>query len=329
MLPLSQTDLLADHLRCGTRVVAVGRQHLQEHEPADDEQPGDDGFCVRVQQADGQYANELADIVIDCTGVYGNPEWCGAGGSPARGELQLHDRIEYGVPDILGAARSTYEGRRTLVVGDGLAAAAAVVALVDLAQLAAETQVTWLIHRLLDSADDSPISEARHGQLPERQRLAHVANQHAQVGTSCLDFRPGTCMASIEYDDPHDKFVVQFDNRETPERFDRVIANVGYRPDHSLYEELRVIESPATGNPLTTRGSLVNQAPADEAESAVSRGERLLTTEPNFYILGAKSYGRDARFLMADGLQQIRDLFGVIGGRPELDLYATAERLAQ
>ncbi|MHB8969072.1 MAG: NAD(P)-binding domain-containing protein [Pirellulaceae bacterium] len=326
--PLSQTDLLADHLRCGTRVVTVGRQPLQEHEPADDEPPDDNGFCVRVQQADGQHANELADIVIDCTGVYANPEWCGAGGNPARGELQLRDRIEYGVPDILGAARSTYQGRRTLVVGDGLAAAAAIVALVDLTQLAAETHVTWLTHRPLDSADDSPISTARYGQLPERQRLAHAANQHAQIGSLGLDFRPGTCLASIEYDDLHDKYVVQFDNRETPERFDRVIANVGYRPDHSLYEQLRVIESPATENPLATRGRRESQAPASAAETAVSRGDRLLTTEPNFYILGAKSYGRDASFLMADGLQQIRDLFGVIGGRPELDLYATAARLA-
>ena len=32
---------------------------------------------------------------------------------------------------------------------------------------------------------------------------------------------------------------------------------------------------------------------------------------------------------MTDGFRQIRDLFGIIGGRPELDLYATAEKLAR
>ena len=33
--------------------------------------------------------------------------------------------------------------------------------------------------------------------------------------------------------------------------------------------------------------------------------ETLLNPEPNFYILGAKSYGRSSNFLMSDGLQQI------------------------
>ncbi len=54
-----------------------------------------------------------------------------------------------------------------------------------------------------------------------------------------------------------------------------------------------------------------------------SQPERLLTTQPNFYVLGAKSYGRDKRFSMPDGYHQIREVFGIIGGRRALDLYAT------
>ncbi|MHB0955831.1 MAG: NAD(P)/FAD-dependent oxidoreductase [Pirellulaceae bacterium] len=324
--PLSQTDLLADHVHGGTRVVAVGRHQLLKNDPADDEERGEDGFRILVQRSDGSYGNELADIVIDCTGVYGNPGWCGAGGIPACGELQLRSRLDHGVPDILGAMRSRYEGRRILVAGDGLATAATIAALVQLVEHAAETHVTWIMHRSLDSADDRPLPEARYDRLAEWQQLARRANEHARAGHAGLEFRPGTCIHAIEFDAQRDQFAVQFSAQAAPERFDRVIANTGYRPDRSLYEELRVLESPISEAPLPTFAGLADRAPENAAEPPEARGKRLLTAEPNFYILGAKSFGRDSRFLMADGLRQIRDLFGVIGDRPELDLYATAEK---
>ena len=44
-------------------------------------------------------------------------------------------------------------------------------------------------------------------------------------------------------------------------------------------------------------------------------------------MLGAKSYGRDSRFLIARGLQQIRAVFTIIGDREGLDLYATMKGL--
>ena len=47
----------------------------------------------------------------------------------------------------------------------------------------------------------------------------------------------------------------------------------------------------------------------------------LVSPEPNFYILGAKSYGRNSQFLIAAGLVQIRDLFTLLGDRADLDLY--------
>ena len=51
-----------------------------------------------------------------------------------------------------------------------------------------------------------------------------------------------------------------------------------------------------------------------------------MNAEPDFYILGAKSFGRDSRFWISIGLEQIRELFTIIGDRAELDLYATMAR---
>lgn len=317
IVPLSQSDLLADHLQCQTRVISVGRQHLRKCDPHNDEERGDDGFRLLLQLADGRYVQQLADIVIDCTGVYGNPGWCGAGGIPARGELPLRHRIEHGTPDMLGSQRSHYEGRRILLLGNDLTTAATLAGLMKLAERSADTRITWILHRPLETEGEAPIPIENYRQLPEREQMVAQANRFALAGGPGLTFRSATSIDSLEYDSARDEFVVQFAAADgaSVERYDRIIANVGYRPDRSLYEELRVSDTPVFSAP---------QSPAT-ADSAA--GERLATDEPNFYVLGSKAFGRAPGFLMTDGLRQIRDLFGLIGGRAELDLYATAAKL--
>ena len=51
----------------------------------------------------------------------------------------------------------------------------------------------------------------------------------------------------------------------------------------------------------------------------------LRTTEPSFYILGAKSYGRNSHFLLKTGFEQVREAFTLITGKPDLDLYQPAK----
>ena len=59
----------------------------------------------------------------------------------------------------------------------------------------------------------------------------------------------------------------------------------------------------------------------------LSGPQSLLNPEPDFYVLGAKSYGRNSRFLISLGLTQIRDLFTLLADRAELDLYANMAKL--
>jgi hypothetical protein len=44
--------------------------------------------------------------------------------------------------------------------------------------------------------------------------------------------------------------------------------------------------------------------------------EALTNPEPDFYILGCKSYGRNSSFLMRLGWQQIDEVFGFLTGTP-------------
>jgi hypothetical protein len=43
----------------------------------------------------------------------------------------------------------------------------------------------------------------------------------------------------------------------------------------------------------------------------------LRNPEPGFFIVGSKSYGRDSRFLLKVGLEQIRDVFALIVAESE------------
>ncbi|MCU0960176.1 MAG: hypothetical protein MUF48_08735 [Pirellulaceae bacterium] len=329
LLPLSQTDLIADHIRTRTRVLTVSRRHLLKHDPADAADRAADRFRILVERDDAPLDHVAADIVVDCTGVYGQPLSCGAGGVAARGEAAVRSRIEYGVPDVLGTQRALYAGRRVLVVGAGMSAAATVVALTKLAQRTAQTRVTWSVHRRSDECSASPLDVADDDPLPERQRLVRAVNALAAPGASEVDFRPGTVIDAVEFDESAEEFRVWFAGQAELERFDRLVVAVGYRPDRSLYEELRVVDSPRTGGPLGVAERLLRAADAERAGTRPLPAAHLVTPEPNFYVLGAKSYGRDPGFLMTGGYRQIRDLFAMIGGRAGLDLYAAATGLAR
>ena len=87
-------------------------------------------------------------------------------------------------------------------------------------------------------------------------------------------------------------------------RVERIVANVGYRPDRTIYSELQVHSCYATDGPMPLASRLVDQAQSmpgpPTAWTGPSHGpESLRTSEPNFYILGSKSYGRSSQFLLS------------------------------
>ena len=158
--PLAASDLLTDSLHLNTEVVALGRDGLLKDELADDPERGETDFrlLLRATRPHDHRRERLAtaDVVIDCTGTYGNHNWMGRGGIPAIGELAAQTHVDYGLCDVLGAQRERYAGRRTLLVGAGHAAASNLVALAELAAQAPDTWITWAVRRPCDPADPQP-----------------------------------------------------------------------------------------------------------------------------------------------------------------------------
>ncbi|WP_434652327.1 FAD-dependent oxidoreductase [Pseudomonas sp. R3-56] len=139
--PLADLDQIKRHLQLKTRVLAVTRlgqdvMKTQGRSAAP--------FLLRVAGAAGEQ-DVLARAVIDASGTYLTPNWMGAHGIPALGEIEHAAHITYGIPEVLGRARNRYANKRVLVVGGGHSAFNALQDLVRLTQEAPQTKVLWAI----------------------------------------------------------------------------------------------------------------------------------------------------------------------------------------
>jgi hypothetical protein len=302
-LPLAQSDLLSDSVQEQNTVVAVGREGLLRGDFAADERRADVMFRLLVRDAEGTERIEHADVVLDCSGTYAVPNYLGCGGMPAVGEVACRDRIEYDVPEVLGADRERYVGRSTLVIGSGHAAATTVTALAALSAADRSTQITWAARREAGGPDGGPIVEVAGDPFPARAELARNANALAAQPSGPVEFLLQTHVEAISFDSATGKSSVEFTGRGAGHReFDRIVANVGHRPDATLYTELQAGEPP---------------------DSRDAPDAPLAFAEPDFYVLGQKSFGRAPGFNLAIGREQIRNLFKILGDRDGLDLYRT------
>jgi len=90
---------------------------------------------------------------------------------------------------------------------------------------------------------------------------------------------------------------------------DRVLALNGGVGDHALYRQLQVHECYATSGPMNLAAALLGEAGGDCLAAGSHGPETLRNPEPGFFILGAKSYGRNSQFLLRIGWQQVDDVF--------------------
>jgi hypothetical protein len=89
---------------------------------------------------------------------------------------------------------------------------------------------------------------------------------------------------------------------------DHVLALNGGVGDASLYRQLQVHECYATLGPIRLAAQLLSASGGDCLALAPAGPDALVNPEPGFFILGAKSYGRNSQFLLRTGWQQVDDV---------------------
>jgi thioredoxin reductase len=317
--PLALSPVLTPAIHENTTVLRVGRRGLHKGDYPGDARRGKEPFRLLLRDDKGRERFEEADVVLDCTGVYGKPRWLGHGGIPALGETAARQQVAYGLEDIAGERQSHYADKTTLVVGSGYSAATTVCALAALAEKHPATWVIWLAR----GAGTQPIKRFVNDPLRERDLTAVRANNLATRPDGNVEFHAQTVVEAVETAGPDRGFKVsgRSAGKLVSWEVERIIANVGYGPDAELYRELQVHECYASLGPMNLAAALAKHAGGDCLAVPSQGPAALRNPEPNFFVLGAKSYGRNSNFLLRTGFEQVRDAFALVTGKPSLDLY--------
>jgi thioredoxin reductase len=316
--PLARSDVLKDCIQPESQVIGVTRRGLLKGELIGDTTRTRQPFRLLLRDSKKQERIAEADVVLDCTGTYGYHRWLGTGGIPALGELATERQISYHLEDILGERKNHYAGRTTVVIGSGYSAATTVCQLAELAEQNANTWVIWLARR----AGTQPLLRITADPLKERDRLAARANTLATRNDGNVEFHAATNIEVVEGSAEHGfKVTANCGGQARTWQVERIIANVGYTPNRDLYRELQVHECYASLGPMKLAAAILGQAGGDCLKQVCPGADTLRNPEPNFFILGAKSYGRNSHFLLRIGFEQVREVFTLITGKPGLDLY--------
>lgn len=316
--PLAATPQLAPRIRLQQRVVAVARAGVGKVKSLGrDLRP----FEVHAVDAQGNETVFLARAVIDASGTCEQPNPAGASGLPVPGERANAQHIRYGMPDVLGADRARYAGRRTLVVGSGHSAIGTLLDLAKLADEASGTVISWALRKRSAAA---AYGGGNADQLPERGALGARLRELVDAGQIAT-------LPSFEFDrieTAGDGSLVAHAISGTTAATDEIVVATGFRPDLDLLRELRLSLDPALECP-TALAPLIDPNVHSCGTVRPHGAIELSHPESGFFIAGMKSYGRAPTFLLATGYEQVRSITAYIAGdvaaaeRVELELPQT------
>jgi cation diffusion facilitator CzcD-associated flavoprotein CzcO len=309
---------LADRVRLlfGTRVVAVAREGARKSDFLGSPERAARPFRILAVRDGTREEIHRADLLIDASGVYGTPNHAGQGGIPAPGERAAASLglVEYRIPDVLGRDRERYAGKRVFLVGGGHSAQTTAIALAALAGEAKATRVAWAFR----SSRTPPFEGIANDPLPERNAMVEGGNRlatspppgwtvHAGAEIEALRPRvPGNAAGGLA-------ITLATGSGPVEVLADVAVANVGFGPDNSLYRELQVHECYASRGPMKLAALLLGDASADCLGQTSHGADALASPEPNFFLLGNNSYGRNSRFLLRVGYEQVADVFRTLG----------------
>lgn len=293
------------------------------------------------------------DVVIDASGTYGNPNWLGKGGRPALGERALRGdgAITYTLPTISTIDAALAGGGDIAVIGSGASAITTLALLKRQYTTGAQksspspSRVFWITRRA-----GAPYTLIPNDPLPQRAALQQLGNslaaasnnanatdssdigpgapageqpqaKHARSGELGVTHRGGFQVTALARRADGD-FELQL-QRAGSQSTDSVVvrhvfAHVGYRPDTKITAELQVHYCYASEGPMKLAAAMIaasggSGGGGDCLAQVLPGPGTLLNPEPDFFIIGMKSYGRGSAFLLRLGFEQVQHVLTLLG----------------
>ncbi len=297
---------LGEHVRYGTRVVAVsrrGRDRLVS--PGRREQP----FVVHVTDSAGSESRLEARAVIDASGTWSQPNPAGADGVPAIGErtAAAAGLLSYLPPTP--ALTTALAGKHVVVIGSGHSAMTAVIELAEIVARDPSTTVTWALRR---GVVGDTFGGGAADELPQRGALGVRSREAVDDGRVTL--LSGFRTERIDVADGRVTVIAE-DGRSLPVA-DHVVVLTGFRPDLSFLSEMRIELDPILQAPVKVAPEIDPNLHSCGSVSPHGAAE-LAHPEPDLYIVGMKSYGRAPTFLALTGYEQVRSVAAELAGDHE------------
>ena len=307
--PVAALPELAGVVRTGHRVLGISKHGLLKDDHIGAPARGAAPFRLLLGDDDGREWTEHAEVVLDCTGSYPLANALGDGGLPAPGERRVADRVVRRIPD-LDADPDAWAGRVILLVGAGKSAQTAARDLTALVAAAPGTRLVWAVRDQHPDWGEIPADP-----LPGRQELVETAERLRAGTVPGVAVRTGVAVDALRpAGAAGDQVAVTLraaDGQTEDVVVDRVLGLTGFLGDTSLYRQLQVHECYATAAPMNLSAALLAAAgdgPADCLTQPSHGIDALRLPEPNFFVLGVKSYGRNNTFLLRIGYEQVDEV---------------------
>jgi thioredoxin reductase len=277
------------NVRTHTRVVSISRRGMTRTDYAGHPLRAERPFRVLTG---GDEVLE-ADVILDATGNTSLP-------LPYTVRGQIDAIRTLGELDV---CKDELRGRRVLLVGNGHSAANAVAVLRD-----AGAEITWAVR----TANRRPIEEMANDPLPERQRVASLANELAsqvrcerRATVESIDVCSGGRSRPPAGARSGRRYTVTLTGNRCVE-VDAVVALTGYRPASDYTSELALEISPVSEGGARLYRAISNIIDCLCVPQVAK--EDFGTGEPGYFFIGARAYGRSRTFLLQTGLQQLRTI---------------------
>ncbi len=316
LTPVAKSDLLEDCIHINSPVISVSRAHYPKFQPASIEDRSEDEFRLLLNAKVRGEFTQLADVVLDCSGDGRTPAGVGPGGGMAVGQSSLSEHFEVGPRDLSDKDRDRFVGKHTVLFGTGPVACRNAVQFIALARDNPNTKLTWVVSKATEHED----------------WLASVAKINSDLAIESSRILSGDTSGAVHIDawgaesfarDDNGKWQIKLlvGDEETADMEADVIL-VTELHDPWRFTDGLAIELCPQRRLTTAAASWLAKQRTDELEITP---ESFISSEPHYYVLGRKSVGGDPRFTLAHARQQIQQVFGLIGGRADLNVYKTIE----
>jgi thioredoxin reductase len=288
LVPLAKTDLLFDDIHFLSPVADVSRMRTFATDPVDVQERCNDEFRLVVEGRHRGTWTSRADVVLDCRGFGQQAVGMGPGGGQAIGELALRDSFLKHTPCDRKFEPKSILGKKTCLVGHSLRATQFATEFAALYSDRTDTRLTWIV-RSSRSCDSKAFADSLQS-IRSNQPPNLVIQE-------CL----GVEQIQMDADRAYSLRLLRDDDSTVEILCDAVISLVGTRPKHLSFE---LDEVPLERNGISS----------------------FVTKEPGLYVVRGGSLEAGAGVGLKDAFGQIRELFAMLAGREDLDLYEIIQR---